>query len=89
MGKVWSKANKDFSLIFLPFENMKAIGKFLKKKKKVGTRVASNERRLKNTFKLLDILCNLPALRILGHLPSKLMMLVIISKKDHVMILCP
>ena len=47
MGKVWSKANKDFSLIFLPFGNMQAIGKFLKKKKKVVTRVASNERRLK------------------------------------------
>ena len=46
MGKVWSKANKDFSLIFLPFGNMEAIGKFLKKKKKVVTRVASNERRL-------------------------------------------
>ena len=34
-------------------------------------------------------MCNLPALRILGHLPSKLMMLVIIFKKDHVMVLCP
>ena len=50
MGKVWSKANKDFSLIFLPFGNMQAIGKFLKKKKKVVTRVASNERRLKKPY---------------------------------------
>ena len=50
MGKVWSKANKEFLLIFLPFGNMQAIGKFLKKKKKVVTRVASNERRLKITF---------------------------------------
>ena len=34
-------------------------------------------------------MCNLPALIILGHLPSKLMMLVIIFKKDHFMVLCP
>ena len=59
MGKVWSKANKDFSLIFLPFGNMQAIGKFLKKKKKVVTRVASNERRLKIEKIELDVFIDL------------------------------
>ena len=59
MGKVWSKANKDFSLIFLPFGSMQAIGKFLKKKKKVVTRVASNERRLKKLRSMCKMLINI------------------------------